>query len=350
MKKQTAVLLVSVLLVLSMAVTGCGAGAANAPEPAAAAPAANETPQELEKFTFRLNYTATGLHAPYYLALDKGYYKEVGLDVTIGEGTGSGTTAKLVGMGTDMIGQVDAASVATAVSQGIPVRVVCPIYKFNGFSIVTLEENGISSPKDLEGKKVGITTGDGPSKLFEGVVKANDVDVSKINFITMDANAKVASLVNGQVDAVLAGADNDAVQVKNMGKNVKVLRYAEFGVPTVGLSIIASNDVIKENPETVRKFIAASLKGWDEARRNPDEAVAIMQKYIPTLQTNVGRAGLDAALASLFTESSKTISDVSPEEWEVSTQLLRDYMGLDDSFPADAFYTYDCMPEELPAK
>jgi len=317
---------------------------------AVATTAAETTSQKLEKVTFRLNYIATGLHAPYYVALEKGYYKDLGLDVTIAEGTGSGTTAKLVGMGTDLVGQSDAASVAAAASQGIPIRVICPIYKFNGFSIVTLEENGISSPKDLEGKKLGITTGDGPSKLWEGVVKANDVDESKITYVTMGGEAKVGALVTGKVDAILGGADNDAVQVTAQGKNVKVLRYADFGVPTIGLSIIAGNEAIKNNPETLKKFIEASLKGWDDARKDPDGAIVIMQKYIPTLETKTGRAGLDAALASLFTESSKTISDVSPADWEKSTQLLRDYMGLDASFPADTFYTTECMPAVLPAK
>jgi NitT/TauT family transport system substrate-binding protein len=360
MKARFLALIVAVLMVGSMA-TGCGtpaAGPADKTQEQVSTSAVSEQPaqtqetkaQELEKLTFRLNYIATGLHAPYYVALEKGYYKEVGLDVTIAEGTGSGTTAKLVGMGTDLIGQSDVASVAAAVTQGIPIRVVCPIYKINGFSIITLEENKISTPKDLEGRKVGITTGDGPSKLWQGVVKANNLDESKVNYVTMGGEAKVGALVSGQVDAILAGADNDAIQVKEMGKNVKVLRFAEVGVPTVGLSLIASNNAIKSNTETIRKFISASLKGWDDARKDPDGAITIMKKYIPALEVNVARGGLDAAIGSLFTDSSKTISDVSKEEWETSIQLLRDYMGLDDSFPADTFYTTECMPTELPAK
>lgn len=358
MKTKLVALLMVILMVAAMA-TACGNPAEEQPEQSPQATdqeqqpedeQPTEQPQEMEKVTFRLNYLATGLHAPYYVALEKGYYEEVGLDVTIAEGTGSGTTAKLVGMGTDLIGQSDFASVAAAVTQGIPVRVVCPIYKFNGFSIITLEENGIDSPKDLEGKDVGIATGDGPSKLWEGVVKANDIDETKVNYVTMGAESKVGALVTGQVDAILAGADNDALQVTAKGGNVKVLRYADFGVPTVGLSLIASNDAIENNTETIRKFIAASLKGWDDARKDPDGAVAIFQQYIPNVDTDLARGGLDAALASLFTESSATISDVSSEEWEVSVQLLRDYMELDDSFPADTLYTTVCMPEELPAK
>lgn len=338
MKTRFVALIMAIMMIVAM--TACGTPAAQP----------TDKTQELEKLTFRLNYIATGLHAPYYVALEKGYYKEAGLDVTIAEGTGSGTTAKLVGMGTDMIGQSDLASVAAAVTQGIPIRVVCPIYKINGFSIITLGENGINTPKDVEGKKVGITTGDGPSKLWQGVVKANNIDESKVNYVTMGGEAKVGALVTGMVDATLGGADNDAIQVSEMGKNVKVLRFAQFGVPTVGLSLIASNNAIKNNTETIRKFIAASLKGWDDARKDPDGAITTMKKYIPVLEVKVARGGLDAAIASLFTDSSKTISDVSKEEWETSIKLLKDYMGLDDTFPADTFYTTECMPTKLPAK
>lgn len=358
MKSRLVGLIIATLMIVVMA-AGCGTSApsgtsdtqvSQTAENGQAAPSQETAPQELEKVTFRLNYLASGLHAPFYVALEKGYYKEAGLDVTIAEGTGSGTTAKLIGMGTELVGFSDFASIAAAVSQGIPIQVVCPVYKINGFAIITLEENGISSPKDLEGKKVGIATGDGPSKLWQAVVKANSIDESKVNYVTMGGESKVTALVTGQVDAILAGADNDAIEVKEKGFNVKVLRFADCGAPTVGLSILAGRDAIAEKPETIKKFISASLKGWDDARKDPDGAIAIMQKYFPELNVQTARGGLDAAIASLFTESSKTMGDVSAEEWEVSIQLLRDYMGLDDSFPADVFYTTACMPAELPAK
>lgn len=347
MKTRLVALIMAVLMALFV-ITACGGTPSQSQTQESSSQSTTAAP--LEKVTFRLNYIATGLHAPFYVALEKGYYKDAGLDVTIAEGTGSGTTAKLIGMGTELVGFSDFASVAAAITQGIPVEVVCPIYKINGFAIITLEENGIASPKDLEGKRVGIATGDGPSKLWQAVVKANNLDETKITYVTMGGEAKVGALVNGQVDAILAGADNDAIQVKEMGKNVKVIRFASVGAPTVGLSILASRDAVSKDSETIRKFISASLKGWDDARKDLDGAITIMQTYIPTLEVNVARGGLQAAIDSLFTDSSTTMADVSDEEWATSIQLLRDYMGLDDSFPYDVFYTKSCMPTDLPAK
>ncbi len=312
--------------------------------------AASEKKEELIPVSFRLNYTASGLHAPFYMALEKGYYEEVGLDVTMGEGTGSGTTAKLVGTGSDDIGLVDSASVASAVAAGIEIKIVAPVYAVNGFGIITLEENGINTPKDLEGKKVGIATGDGPSKLFAAVAGATGVDESKISYVTMDSNSKVTSLIEGQVDAVLGGADNEGVKLKNMGHNAKVLRYSENGAPTVGLSIIASDDYIKKNPETIKKFITATMRAWDEARGNAEEVVNYILDDFPTMDRNTAIGGLEVALASLFTEDAKTLGGLSEADWEKCRDLLVEFMGIEASVKATDLYTFECLPDDLPKR
>lgn len=333
MKKRFAVLTMAAAMVVSMAGT---AGAADA--------------GALTPVSFRLNYTAAGLHVPFYYALEKGYYEEAGLDVTIGEGTGSGTTAKLVGTGDDELGLVDSASVASAVAQGIPVKVVCPVYAVNGFAAITLADSGIAVPKDLEDKKVGITTGDAPSNLFAALEAANDIDDTKISYVTMDSNAKVTSLINGDVDAILGGADDQAITLRNMGKEVTVIRYSDNGAATVGLSIVASDKMIEENEEIVEKFISASMKAWDECREDSTEAVEIFMKQFPTLDQAVVEGSLEVALDSLFAEDSETLGDVSEDDWNACRDLLVNYLGVDESIQAEDLYTYACLPEELPAR
>lgn len=347
-------------LALLLSATACGSssssGTSGTPSNTTAG-ASTQQPSEskddggaLTPVSFRLNYTASGLHAPFYMALEKGYYKEVGLDVKIGEGTGSGTTAKLVGTGSDDIGLVDSASVASSVAEGIEIKIVAPVYAVNGFGIITLEGSGIESPKDLEGKKVGIATGDGPSKLFAAVAGASGVDDSKISYVTMDSNSKITALINGQVDAILGGADNEAVTIKNMGNDVKVLRYSENGAATVGLSVIASEDYIKNNADTIKKFISATMRAWNEARDNAEETVGYILDDFPTMNKDTAKGGLEVALSSLFTANSKTLSDLSVEDWENCRDLLVQYMGVDEKVQATDLYTFECLPEDLPAK
>ena len=333
MKKRFAALTMAAAMAMSMA------GMAGAADEGALTPV-----------SFRLNYTAAGLHVPFYYALEKGYYEEVGLDVTIGEGTGSGTTAKLVGTGEDDLGLVDSASVASAVAQDIPIKIVCPVYAVNGFAAITLADSGIAVPKDLEDKKVGITTGDAPSNLFAALEAANEIDDSKISYVTMDSNAKVTSLINGDVDAILGGADDQAITLQNMGKEVNVIRYSDNGAATVGLSIVASDSMIEENGETVEKFISASMKAWNVCREDSAEAVEIFMQKFPTLDQAVVEGSLSVALDSLFAEDSETLGDVSEEDWNACRDLLVNYLGVDESIQAEDIYTYACLPEDLPAR
>lgn len=333
MKKRFAALTMAAAMAMSMA------GMAGAADEGALTPV-----------SFWLNYTAAGLHVPFYYALEKGYYEEVGLDVTIGEGTGSGTTAKLVGTGEDDLGLVDSASVASAVAQDIPIKIVCPVYAVNGFAAITLADSGIAVPKDLEDKKVGITTGDAPSNLFAALEAANEIDDSKISYVTMDSNAKVTSLINGDVDAILGGADDQAITLQNMGKEVNVIRYSDNGAATVGLSIVASDSMIEENGETVEKFISASMKAWNECREDSAEAVEIFMQKFPTLDQAVVEGSLSVALDSLFAEDSETLGDVSEEDWNACRDLLVNYLGVDESIQAEDIYTYACLPEDLPAR
>lgn len=305
---------------------------------------------QLKPVKFRLNFTATGLHSPFYMALAKGYYKQAGLDVTIGEGTGSGTTAKLVGTGSDDLGLVDSASAGAAVAQGIPIKIVCPVYAVNAFGIISNASAGINTPKDMEGKKIGITTGDGPANLIAAVAAANNVDVKKIHFITMDANSKVTALAKGQVDAILGGADNEAITAKNMGVDVKVLRYSDYGAATVGLSIIASENYMKNNPEVIKKFIAATMKAWNDARKNPDGTVKYILDKFPTMNKDTALGGLKVALGSLFAADSKTQGDLSENDWENCRTLLVKYMHVKDSVKATDLYTKDYLPDNLPSK
>ncbi|MCI9216371.1 MAG: ABC transporter substrate-binding protein [Dorea sp.] len=308
------------------------------------------TEGELVDVSFRLNYTADGLHAPFYYALEKGYYEEAGLNVTIGEGNGAGTTAKLIGTGDADIGFTDSASVASAIAEGIPVKIVCPIYAVNAFGAIALKDSGIQTMKDLEGKKVGIATGDGPSNLFAAAAAANDIDVNKVEFVSMDANSKETSLMKGDVDAILAGCDSDAVALECNGYEVNAMRYSDCGAATVGLSLVANPDFIAENSEIIEKFISATLKGWDECRTNGEEAVEIFMKNFPTADENVVKGSLAVALDCLFDKDAETLAGLTKEDWNNCRDLLVNYLGVDESIQAEELYTFECIPKELPAR
>lgn len=306
--------------------------------------------QAADKVTLRLNWYAHGIHAPFYVALDKGWYKDAGLDVQILEGNGSGTTVKLVGNKSDTFGFADAGTAIVAISQGVPVKVISPIYQINGFAVIALADSGIKTPKDLEGKKLGVTPGDALSQLFPAFVSANGIDDSRITYVSMDSNAKPLALMNRQVDAILGGADDQAITIRNKGFAVTEMRFGHYGVPTIGLSLLAHDDTLKEKPDVAKRFMEATLRGWDFARKNPLEAIRIEKKYVPTLDENSGLIELNVAISCLFSKDSNTLGRATDADWQKTIDLMVKYRGLSDKLPASAYYTNSALPDSLPTK
>jgi NitT/TauT family transport system substrate-binding protein len=306
--------------------------------------------QAADKATLRLNWYAHGIHAPFYAALDKGWYKDAGLDLEILEGSGSGTTVKLIGNRSNTFGFADAGTAIAGISQGVPVKVISPIYQINGFAVVTLADSGIKAPKDLEGKRLGVTPGDALSQLFPAFVSANRIDDSKITYVSMDASAKPPALMNRQIDAIIGGADDQAITVRSKGFAVTELRFAHYGVPTIGLSLLAHEDTIKENPRLVKRFLEATLRGWDFARKNPAEAIRIEKKYVPTLDESRGLSELNVAISCLFSKDAKWLGRATDADWEKTVELMVKYRGLSDKLPASAYYTNSVLPDSLPTK
>src|SRR5216110_3156159 len=139
-----------------------------------------------DKVSLRLNWYLGGLHVPFYYGKDKGYYAAEGIDLTINEGRGSANTVQVVAAGSDTFGLADSSSVVLTASKGADVKSVMSLLNTTGFSVVSLAEAGIKTPKDLEGKKVAVTAGDPLRQLLEAVCKANNVDCAKIGMVQVD--------------------------------------------------------------------------------------------------------------------------------------------------------------------
>ena len=224
------------------------------------------------KLTFQLNWVAGGANAGFAAAVDQGFYKEAGLDVTVVQGNGSANTAQLVASGKSQIAYADAVSVSQLIAKGAPMKVLSTVYQSNPNSVMALKKSGIKSLADLKGRKVGVPSGSSQTTMMPLLLRANKLSESDLQLLHMPPTAMVPSLLQGQVDAILGSMDAYQIQAEAQGAELVTFPFATHGVPTVSTSIFANNDYIKQNPEVVRKFIAASLKGWSSRwtiRRRP---------------------------------------------------------------------------------
>lgn len=299
-----------------------------------------------EKITFRMNWYWGGIHAPFVLAKERGYFEKAGLNVDIVEGKGSATTVQLVGTKSDTFGWADGSTVALSAAKGVPVKAVATILNVLPYAVVSLEEKNIRTARDLEGKSLAITPGDGLTQTWPAVVAANKLDERKIKLVHMAPQAKIPAVTEKQVDALLGGADDQAIAIEAKGMKTRALKFGDLGVPLIGFTIFAHQDTIKERPDLVRKVVAASLKGFEDALKDPDAAVAAVKKIAPLVDADVVKKQLTVDLSLLFSQANaqKRLGWGPPADWQSTIELLKQYRGLDTNLPATAFYTNEFLP------
>jgi NitT/TauT family transport system substrate-binding protein len=198
--------------------------------------------------------------------------------------------------------------------------------------------------KDLKGKKVGVPSGSSQTTMLPLLLQANGLKESDINMIDMPVASMVPALLQEQVDAVLGSIDAYQIQAESQGAQLDVYTFAANGVPTVSTSIFASNDYLKSNPDVVRKFIAASLKGWSFALDHPDQAIKDLKKVFPEVNEKLATAEL-AAITPLFCSGgAKYIGKAEDALWAKSQTLLAEVKLLPAGQDPKSYYTDEFLP------
>ncbi|GIK86547.1 MAG: nitrate ABC transporter substrate-binding protein [Betaproteobacteria bacterium] len=298
------------------------------------------------KLTFQLNWTAGGPNAGFAAAVGEGYYKDAGLDVTIVQGNGSGNTAQLVASGRAQLAYADAVTVSQLIAKGAPMKVVSTIYQSNPNQVSALKKANIRSPKDLAGKKVGVPAGSSQTTMLPLFFKANGLKESDMTLMNMPPAAMVPSLLQGQVDAILGSMDAYQIQLEAQGAQTDNYRFADYGVPTVSTSIFASETFIKENPDVLRRFIAASLKGWSFALDNPAKTIQHVKAVFPDVNEKLATAEL-AAITPLFCSGgAKFIGKAEDAHWTRTQELLSEVKLLPAGQDPKSYYTNAYLPPE----
>lgn len=296
--------------------------------------------------TFQLNWVAGGANAGFAAAVGEGYYKAAGLDVTVVQGNGSGNTAQLVASGRSQLAYADAVAVSQLIAKGAPMTIVSTIYQSNPNQVSALTKTNIKSIRDLVGKKVGVPSGSSQTTMLPLLWKANNLKESDMTLINMPPSSMVPSLLQGQVDAILGSMDAYQIQLEAQGAQTDNFRFADYGVPTVSTSIFASNDFIKNNPEVLKRFIAASLRGWSFALDNPEKTVKHLKAVFPEMNEKLATAEL-AAITPLFCSGgARFIGKAEDAHWTRTQELLSEVKLLPAGQDPKSYYTNAFLPPD----
>lgn len=253
-----------------------------------------------DKVTFVTDFGYLGRHSYYFVALEKGYYRNANLDVDIVRGQGSADAVKQVAAGTAQIGFADAPALILArANDQVPVKMVAVIYHKAPHAIFALKESGIKTPKDLEGRSVADAAASSIPRMFPAYAKAAKIDGDKVKWTVVASDAIAATLALGRADAVGYYTISEALLKKATGKtDLVILTYADAGMDFYSNGIIAEEKLIASNPDLVKRFVAATLHGLRDAIANPEEAAKILNKYQRQIDVDIGIAETKA-VASL---------------------------------------------------
>src|SRR5579864_4166401 len=242
----------------------------------------------LKPVAITLDWVYEGPNVGFLLAHDKGFYREAGLDVAITPGKGSGNTAQLVANKGTQIGFADGYAASNGIAKGMNIKTIGSVFRRNPAAIMALDTSGIKSPKDLEGRTLAMIAGSGQFQQWPAFVKGAGLDASKITVVNLAPPSLGPALISGKVDAIGAYVQSYVPIIEIQGKKqVSVFWFADYGVSVVSNGIIAHNDFIKSDPDVLRAFVPATIKGFLYGRQHPDEAAATVKKYSETVDVAI---------------------------------------------------------------
>ncbi|MDQ1082767.1 MULTISPECIES: ABC transporter substrate-binding protein [Microbacterium] len=262
----------------ALALTACAGGSGSSGE------SADTSAEGYGDLTLQLSWILNEEFAGEYFADSKGYFAEAGFSgVNLVPGPSTGVAELLSGSAD--VALSDAVSVGSAVaSEGAPVKIIGSTFQRNPFTILSLKSGGdITTVDDLKGKKIGIQ--DSNTSLFNAFLKANGVDPSELTIVPVQYDP--APLVNGEVDGFMAYLTNESITVAAQGLEVSNLPFADNGLPFVAETFVATDETIANEPEKLKAFLAAEIRGWTDALKDPEEGSRLaVEEYGKDLDLN----------------------------------------------------------------
>jgi NitT/TauT family transport system substrate-binding protein len=285
-------------------------------------------------------------HAPLFLAQERGYFREAGLDPLIEPSLGSNSVAVMVGQRSFDLGLVPASIAATAVSRGVPVRMVAVIQPRTTLSVVGLAEKvKLEGPASLAGLRLGVTPGGNDSLAMTIFRRANNIGISALLIMPTENAAKLPALLAGRLDAVVGGGPALASALRAEGQAPSVMPLASHGVALIGLGFVAQRQAVTADAELLRRGLGAIRRGFAAAVAAPGEACAAMQRATAAGEGDgTCQDALTAFLATTAPAGEPGWGRQDGEAWARMIEAMRAAGEIQGTRPASFYFTNDVVP------
>ena len=298
----------------------------------------------VDTVSLRLDWVIGSEHAPIFVARDKGFFKEEGIDVNLLAGEGSTVVVKLVGNKSNDFGYATADQVLMAHAKGLPIVTTAVVLQNTPGCIIFPKSKAITKLEDLYGKRLGTQIKSVVDKQWEAVARMNKIDRSKITEIPAD-RAVAQGIIAGNLDAAVAFFFNDGLLMEARGTPTGWLMFSDLGLKSYSTSLTVHEDRVKQNPGLVRRFTKAFMKGWTYSKQNPDEALALFLKANPNVDPVYAKLKLPAVLG--LTESDDTkkngLGYSTKAGWEAMQRALIDMKLMDAPIDVTKVFTNEYL-------
>ncbi len=296
----------------------------------------------LRKVSLMLNWYPYGEHAGFYYGLDKGIFKQHGIDLSIQPGGGSTQTVQAVAAGKIDVGYADTPALLKTIASGAEVKSVGVFLQTTPASIQFFADKNIHSVADMKGKSVAGSPGDAAYETFAAVLEANHIPPDSVQRLNVDPAGKLTAVISGRADS-LAGFYNDqspTIEART-GKKMEQIRYADHGVNFFSTGLVVSDAMLKKDPQLVKDVVAAAQQSWDEASRHQADAVAAEAKLAenaPPKDVLAKQFALTLGLLHTPRTKGKHIAVNDPADWQSTIATVSKYLGLKDPKGPDAYW------------
>ena len=320
------------------------AAACEDPEPTATpAPTATPTPAVVS-VSLALDWFPNSNHAGFYVAQEKGYYDDEGLDVDIVVPANPEDVLKTVGAGRDDFGVSYQAEVLLARGEGVPVKSIAAMVQHPLNSIMVLEESGIERPSDLVGRSVGVTGIPFEEALFLSMLQYDGATAEDVDLVNVGYDLS-PSLIGKKVDAIVGAYwTHESIAMEKQGYPVSVLRMEEWGVPDFyELVLVAGESYLSDSSDVVERFLRATARGYADAIADPQAAVDILVQANPEIDGDLESQGI-GLLSPLWEEEGVAFGHQSAERWESLAAWMKSEGLLGEDVDAADAFTSEFQP------
>ena len=272
----------------------------------------------LQTLTVRLSWLNQAQFAGLYLAKDKGFYRECGLDVELKPGGMEYPSMKMIAVGSDEIGLTSADQVLLARSKGVPVVALAAMYQKSPAVLFTLKKSGIVTAYDLRGKRIGIKYGDNSEIPIRAMFRNVGLDH---DFTEVPVSYDPSPLIQGQVDAFADWAINAPISVEEKGYAVNLIFPADYGINMYADVIFTTEDVLKKKRSALVCFLHATMKGYEYAIEHSEEAIAATLKRDSNLRKEHESRMFEASVP-LWKPEGKRLGEMKVADWSRLNDIL----------------------------